>query len=303
MNTIVRHQIKARRVQFDFQETPLHWVPNDPRSTNFLNIAHLLLPAGELWFCRMYNQALPYITDPQLRADVEGFIRQEAVHSRSHAKALEYMHHYDIDTDKIIDRMDWLFGSFLSDAPLGLNFLQNRLLYKPWLVLRIGVIACIEHFTGVIGQWSLDNTSLDAADPVMTDLFRWHLAEEVEHRNVAFDLFEHLCNNQLGFYVSRQALMAIVAPVIVKVVCDSFRHLADQDEAIKPLSKYSIVKLLKELEAVGQATDHVPTFSLLVKATTRWTWPRFHPKYEGDTQQALDYFAKSPAARAAIGLN
>lgn len=46
MNSIVHHQIKARRVQFDFQETPLHWVPNDPRATNFLNNDHVLLKSS-----------------------------------------------------------------------------------------------------------------------------------------------------------------------------------------------------------------------------------------------------------------
>ncbi len=152
MNSIVRHQLKARRVQFDFQNTPLHWIPNDPFATHFLNVAHILLPAGELWFCRTFNQALPYVTDPQLRADVEGFIRQEAVHSRSHAKALEYFSKYGIETDDYMERVDWLFTQFLGDAPVGLNFLQRKLLYKPWLVLRVGVIACIEHFTGGSGN-------------------------------------------------------------------------------------------------------------------------------------------------------
>jgi len=42
---------------------------------------NLLLPAGEFWFCRVFNKALPYITDLVLLEDVKGFVRQEAIHA------------------------------------------------------------------------------------------------------------------------------------------------------------------------------------------------------------------------------
>lgn len=31
--------------------------------------------------CRTFNQALPYVTDEKLRAEVKGFIHQEAHHA------------------------------------------------------------------------------------------------------------------------------------------------------------------------------------------------------------------------------
>ena len=77
MTAAVHHRLKARRVQFDLDGTPLHWLPGDPFATHMINGLHLLLPPGELWFCRVYNKALPYVTDPQLRADVEA--RQRAL--------------------------------------------------------------------------------------------------------------------------------------------------------------------------------------------------------------------------------
>ena len=56
------------------------------------------------------------------------------------------------------------------------------------------MIAAIEHYTAFLGDWVLNAGALDAkgADPAMLDLLRWHGAEEVEHRSVAFDLFVHL---------------------------------------------------------------------------------------------------------------
>jgi predicted metal-dependent hydrolase len=302
MNSTVRHQLKARRVQFDFDATPLHWLKDDPFSTYIINGIHLLLPAGELWFCRVYNQALPLVTDDQLRVDVEGFIRQEAVHSRAHSKAQLYLERHGLSVDEYVQRVEWLFGTFLGEAPFGMKFLQRKAIQKQWLVLRVGLIAAIEHFTGVLGQWAMDNDTWEEnGDPAMVDLFKWHLAEEVEHRTVAFDLFEHLCKTQLGFYVSRQALMAIVFPLFIYFISEGGRSLArqDPDPSVRKMGRTLIPQLLMQLEQTGKRTENVPTFTFLVNATLRWLSPRFHPIHEGDTEQALAYLARSPAAKAA----
>jgi predicted metal-dependent hydrolase len=301
MTAAVRHQIKPRRVQFDFQDTPLHWIPDDPFSSHIINGINIILPAGELWFCRVYNKALPYVTDPQLRADVEGFIRQEAIHSRVHSKAEQFLWAHGLQTDEFRERIEWLFEQVLGEAPFGVKALQGRLLEKRWLVARVGLIAAIEHFTGVLGQWCMDNTSWDKADPTMADLFRWHLAEEVEHRTVAFDLFQHLCQTQLGFYVSRQALMAIVYPLFLYFLVEGGRSLGQQDPdpAVRRLASFSLPRMLLELERVGRRTQNLPTFSFLTRGVMRWVSPRFHPEFEGNTEQALAYLARSPAARAA----
>ncbi|MDC0662502.1 metal-dependent hydrolase [Marinobacter sp. SS21] len=302
MTTAERHPLKARRVQFSFDETPLYWLRDDPFSTHMINGIHMLLPEGELWFCRVYNQALPLVTDEHLRADVEGFIRQEAVHSRAHSKAQIYLEQHGLQLDDYLGKVNWLFKTFLGEKPLGLNALDRKAFKKHWLILRVGLIATIEHFTGVLGQWAMDNTSWEeTGDASMVDLFKWHLAEEVEHRTVAFDLFEHLCRTQLGFYAGRQVLMAIVFPLFVYFLVEGGRTLyrQDADPAIRKHGSSSIPRILQELERVGNATKNVPTFSFLVKATLRWVSPSFNPIDEGDTQQALDYLARSPAAQAA----
>jgi predicted metal-dependent hydrolase len=42
------------------------------------------------------------------------------------------------------------------------------------------------------------------ADPEMVDLVKWHGAEEIEHRTVAFDLYRHLG----GGYIARYYLVS-----------------------------------------------------------------------------------------------
>lgn len=295
------HPLKARRVNFDLSSTPLHWIPDDAFSTHLINGIHMLLPAGELWFCRVYNQALPLVTDPVLREDVKGFIRQEAIHARAHQTGQAYLQAHGLDTGPYTAKAHALFEQVLGDTPLGMPALGNITSVEHWLVLRVGLIAAIEHFTGVLGQWAMDNTSWDKADPVMADLFRWHLAEEVEHRTVAFDLYEHLCATRAGFYVSRQALMALIFPLFIGFLLGGYRAMArqDPDPKVRRQANLPFWRQLLLVERIGQRTGNIPSMSFLIAATLRWIAPGFHPIHEGNTQQALDYLARSPAAQAA----
>ena len=294
--------LPSRRVQFNLDSTPLHWLPDDSFSSHMINGIHLLLPAGELWFCRVYNKALPLVTDPVLREEMQGFIRQEGMHARVHKEAQKYLIRHGVETETYLTKVDALFSKILGEKPLGLPGLSGPRIDKHWLIIRVGIIAAIEHFTGVLGQWAMDNKSWDAGDPVMADIFRWHLAEEVEHRTVAFDVYEHLCKNEPAFYLTRQALMAVVFPLFIHFLLDGYRHMARQDRSdahSRRLARKPFWTLLREVERVGKLTQNIPQFSFLVLAAQRWLSPSFHPIHEGNTAQALSYLARSPAAQAA----
>lgn len=294
------HKLKARKVVFDLTHSPLHWLPNDVESSHIVNGIHLLLPAGELWFCRVFNQALPQVTDAQLAADVRGFVHQEASHAKAHRHGERWLEQHNIDIAAAKGRADTLFEQLLGDQPLGFVPLPGKLLKERWLIARVGIVAAVEHFTGLLGDWCMNSEGWDAGDAVVADLFRWHLAEEVEHRSVAFDLFEHLCRTQLGFYISRQALMAAVFPLFIYLLADTARGLAkqDPDAAAQRFAHMSIAQILWRLEWRGRRYDNTPSFSFIVERTARWLAPNFNPTNEGDTEQALAYIAKSPAALA-----
>ena len=83
----IQYHIKPRKVKFEWQDTPVDWIPNQPFVSYFINEINNILPAGEFWFCRLYNRVLPKITDEKLAEDVRAFIRQEAMHAQAHASA------------------------------------------------------------------------------------------------------------------------------------------------------------------------------------------------------------------------
>ena len=85
----IAYTIKPRKVKFEWQDSPIDWIPNQPFASYFINEINMILPAGEFWFCRLYNKVLPQISDEKLKQDVQAFIRQEAMHVKVHNSAKE----------------------------------------------------------------------------------------------------------------------------------------------------------------------------------------------------------------------
>ena len=146
----------------------------------------------------------------------------------------------------------------------------------------------------MLGKWVLEAEALDRAgsDPVLLDLFRWHGAEEVEHRNVAHDLHVHLG----GSFVSRQLWMFVVWPLIIWLFAFGTRTLARQDPSLgRPRPFW---RIWRDSEKRGL----LPRRASLAGSFLRYFKPWYHPDHEANTQEALDYLARSPAAsRAARG--
>ena len=290
------HDILPRKVRFDWAKTPLEWIPGQPFASHFINEINMILPAGEFWFCRLYNQALPFVTDDKLRSDVQAFVRQEAMHARAHAGACsEYLRAHGIDTRRNLAVMDWLFERALGDEPFGRKL--PRLLQRRWLVFRLGIIAAVEHMTCVLGKYALNNREWDkaGADPVLLDLIRWHGAEEIEHRSVAFDLYTHLG----GSYLSRYYLSAITFVAVFGIWADGAADLMRQDPRFAK-QRPSVFRpwLWREWVRVAR-NGHLPDPLWLFLTELPYLSPWYDPRNEASTEQALAYLARSPAARSA----
>jgi len=271
-------EIRPRRVRFDWSGTPLHWVPGDPQTTHTINVLHLLLPAGEKWFCEVYRKALPRVTDEQLRADMKGFIGQEAIHSRAHAAVLEHLAAQGLDTSPYTRQVDWMFDRLLGDR-VGRS-------------MRLAIIAAVEHFTCILGSWVIDDSHrLDelGADPTMLDLLRWHGAEEVEHRSVAFDLFQNLS----GSYLLRVLAMIGVFPVLLWMWLVGTRFMLRRDPQAGPRRKPTFRAFVR-----AGRDGRLPAAGYILRSVPRYLALRHHPSNEGSTDRALAYLATSPAARS-----
>lgn len=279
------HAISARDVEFDWADVPLHYIPGEPFATQFWNIMHLAVPLGEKMMAGCLADALPYIDDPRLREEAVGFIGQESMHASSHESYHEHLASQGIDIEPVVRNIEATLQVFLGDHGL------KGSAKKVWLKERLAFYAAAEHFTAIVGQWMLDAEAWDEAGmhPAMKDLLRWHGAEEVEHRNVLFDVFQHVD----GSYSRRVRMSFVASAGLLTAWMLTADYLMRQD----PTGRWWKPWPLQMANAVRKRLLPGPGFFLTELPT--YLRPGFHPSQMGTLDDALAYLATSPAARAA----
>lgn len=288
--------IIPRNVQFDWDHSELHWIRDDAFSSHAINEFSYLLTSGEKFFCRLFREALPLVRDDKLRADVQAFIKQEAVHSRAHHDSIEgYLKRLGIDGGEFERHNAVLFDQWLASEPQGRKL--PKALQHQWLVARVGAVAAIEHFTAALGTFVLEAQSWerDGADPMVADLFRWHGAEEIEHRSVAYDLYRHLG----GRWPLRTLLMAIVMPTLVQRMGAGIVQLMQQDPTFDRRDASLLRPGFWLSWRRGAERGNAPAVSWFARHALRFIRPGYHPVREASTEQALAYIATSPGVLAA----
>lgn len=277
--------IRPRNVEFDWSEVPFHYMPGNAYSTHFWNVMHLVLPEGERAMADVLGRALPLIDDPRLHEELIGFIGQEETHASSHESFRVYLEEHGVDVPKMVRTM-----AYLMDQVFGDHGLKGRA-GEAWFRERLGLYAAAEHFTAVVGEWLIDNAEFDkiGVDPTMLDLLRWHGAEEMEHRNVAYDVYQHVD----GSY-ARRVRTAIVATIgLIALWVSTSSHLYRTDPRVSGKRPWAFVF------TQGVRRGLIPGLGFFLKQLPPYVKPSFHPSEMGPIDKAVRYLAQSPAARAA----
>jgi predicted metal-dependent hydrolase len=281
-------QIQARKVHFDVSETPLHWIPNHPVASHMVSLLNIVLPAAERWFVATYDEALPLVKDPKLAEDIRGFIGQEAMHAETHDKVLaEYMVARGVDVAPMLELIEYVFEKMLApstsaDPKVRMNHLCDRL----WL------IAAIEHYTAVLGDFSLNCAWDDYdAEPTIVDLFRWHGSEEVEHRMVAHDVAVYFHDS----YLDRIRAMGVAVGMMATFFQRGAWYLVKSDPTVN-VTWWKMQRMRMRDSKLGLLPKYRKLFG---SNTFMYFRPGFTPEQMGSTAQAVAYLASSPAARAA----
>lgn len=282
--------LRPRQVRFEWEGSPLHWVPGDPYGAHAVTSLNLFVPVAERWFSRVLVDALDHVRDESIREEIVGFIGQEAVHAAGHERVLvEYLLRHGIDPAPFSRQLDWATG--LYDQALSRTTRRSR---RKVLASAIHMLCAAEHFTGVLGHWALNNSWDElGVDPVLADFYRWHGAEEVEHRHVSFNVAKYF-----GMDYVAQALAGVLVTVMVfALVFRGTKFLVRADPALPNLG---YARLLWKLRASSRRGT-VPGLGYLATSTLRLLRRDYSPVDEGSTAQAVAYLAASPAARAFHG--
>ncbi|MEP7127154.1 MAG: metal-dependent hydrolase [Byssovorax sp.] len=181
--------ITVRRMDFHLPEQldPIVLEGRPEESYIFLGIS-LLLPYLEPYLIRTMREAKARVTDPALVTDLERFNGQEGQHYRQHTRFNEVI------------RPTSLAALTALEAEVDADY--RRYTATRSLRFNLAYAEGFEAFTTAIARFSLEIRQFDGVHPAVRDLFQWHLIEELEHRTVAFDVYNHVCRG----YVYRLAV-------------------------------------------------------------------------------------------------
>lgn len=172
-----KRPIPVRAMGFPFEgNVPRFWLMGSPHATHYSNALNSLFPEGERFFIRSVKHYVDRIQDdPKLLERVKGFFGQEGRHGHEHER-----------WNRILESQGYEIESFLQEhAKIAYGKFEPNVPPS----LRLAVTAALEHFTATMAENGLTGELLDHADPIMAGLLRWHAAEEIEHKSVAFDVF------------------------------------------------------------------------------------------------------------------
>jgi len=181
-------QITVRRVELSFPERidPV-LLEGQPELSYALVGLSLALPYVEPYLIQTMNKAKRLVTDPELRKAIALFNGQEGQHFRLHTRFNEAMRESCPEVAALEEELAEDYRRFITTRSL-----QWNLAYAEGF----------ESFTSALACFFLEEQTLRTAQPAVRDLFEWHIVEELEHRCVAFDVYEHLC----GDYAYRLAV-------------------------------------------------------------------------------------------------
>ncbi|MFT4634623.1 MAG: putative metal-dependent hydrolase [Arenicella sp.] len=175
-----RPELVVRKIPFTFSECfKAIWNPSKPEWSHMVNGASLTMPYLEPFLIRTVRETIKLIKIDELKADAKGFMAQEGQHFINHQRYNDLLKANGYQClQNVEDQMKQEFTGMQSKN------LQWRLAYT----------AGFETMTVGMTEWLINDRKhlFGGADPSVASFILWHMVEETEHKNVAFDLYQYL---------------------------------------------------------------------------------------------------------------
>ena len=256
------------KFKFPEKKTDKYWHNGSPFVSFFWSAMSTAFPEGELFFMDTGRYFKDVIKNPELKHQIEEFIRQEAHHTFQHKKLNAMMVEHGFDMDKY----DNWFGVWLRSVR---KTLPQR--------LQLSVSMALEHFTANFAHQYLTNEKFtQGVDPEVKALWAWHAVEEVEHKGVLYDLYYEVG----GGYLGRVVTLVPAWLLLIGITLVAQAEMLAKDG--KLLNVRDNAKGLWYLLGVnGLVTSMIPEFLAYFK-------PGFHP-WDQDNKHLIDEWYKTNA--------
>ena len=181
MNAFTQYTVEPvvrKNLNFKLDEIPRFWFGGDPFKTRMFDALSLTFPDGERYFIESVRLFRDKIKDPELQLRVADFIRQEAQHGIAHDKMNQVMRDQGMPVDQFLQMLNKIFKLELKNRSPQYN---------------IAMTAAAEHLTALMAEtFYSQKDTLREAHPYVRALLAWHAIEEMEHRDVAFDVMQQV---------------------------------------------------------------------------------------------------------------
>lgn len=230
VSPVPHRDVRTRRIKFSYPTGTLrqHYVSGDLVMSHVVAVLSGMFPEGEDFFVRTVRDQRDRITDPELAAQVAGFIGQEVTHGREHRELnekLAEMGYRSMKVDRHVKRL------LATGYKLGS---KKR---------SLAVTAALEHYTATLAECLLEKPEAQAllGDTEVRSLLLWHALEESEHKAVAFDVYRAVGGPEwLRIWVMRVASTIFLFEVIWHTALSMLRDRAT----------YNPVTLFKSIAAL-----------------------------------------------------
>ena len=195
--------IPVRHMAFDFGAEDLDetFYRHSILASSYFHALSIFLTFGEDLVIATARHHRQFLSDEILKARVTTLIGQEAVHSKLHNEF----------NDRLADNkypVNLYRGLANAVFEYGFTRLPNQ--------LQLSLMAGIEHFTAVLAEYMMKHEEIFylSNDEQQRALWMWHMLEESEHKDIAYDVYQelsgHYGNRMLGFSLAFFTIIFLV---------------------------------------------------------------------------------------------
>ncbi len=175
-------QVRSIRFEYDDSFIP-EWHPRLPEFACVANAVSLMMPYAEPYIVKSVRRSIPNL-EADLQVEATAYSRQEMEHHKQHRKLNDIVVASNPKLRRVERAMDRTFNHLLEHRSQAFN---------------LAFAAGFETLAYTGARWTERQLGslFDGADPTASTLFLWHLAEEVEHKTVAYDVFQAVSAKRL----------------------------------------------------------------------------------------------------------
>lgn len=262
-NTPEQVTIKPQRMGFEFgEQVPQYWLDNSYFLSHMMNSLSVLFPQGEQFFVDSVRAYRDQISDPKLKAEVRGFIGQEAMHSLEHVAMNQHVRDQGMPVEELEKHLEVVLG------------IAKKLPKRH----QLAITCALEHMTAMMADMLLARSDVrEDMDESMRPLWVWHAIEETEHKAVTYDVFQ-----QVGGTYAERAFYQMFSTAALGVMASYFTGRM-------MLNDRKNFSLKDSARGLWRMWGRNGTFSSLIPTWLEYFKPGFHP-WDHDNSELIARF-------------